>query len=165
MASRKDKISPAALRSEGVVEVGRASETSLLFVVTRSRLCLFHAADLPDRALDDYAVRRAVDWIEDGGSSTEAARNLGVNQETLRRALLAAGYERLRARVHEQLAHARAARKFGNRRGRPARGLPAGPVAMIPMRRYRPASGDSPCKECPFRRRSAAGWLGDATPQ
>lgn len=35
----------------------------------------------------------------------------------------------------------------------------------MPLERYRPPSGDSPCSECPFRRKSAAGWLGDATPQ
>ncbi len=33
------------------------------------------------------------------------------------------------------------------------------------MTAYRPASGQAPCGECPFRRRSAAGWLGEATPQ
>ncbi len=30
---------------------------------------------------------------------------------------------------------------------------------------YRPVSGEAPCKDCPFRRRSLPGWLGHATPQ
>lgn len=30
---------------------------------------------------------------------------------------------------------------------------------------YRPVSGAAPCKACPFRRSSAAGWLGGATPE
>ena len=29
---------------------------------------------------------------------------------------------------------------------------------------YRPACGAAPCDQCPFRRKSPAGWLGAATP-
>jgi hypothetical protein len=30
---------------------------------------------------------------------------------------------------------------------------------------YRKPCGTQPCKECPFRRTAAAGWLGEATPE
>jgi hypothetical protein len=32
------------------------------------------------------------------------------------------------------------------------------------MSTYRPVCGTEPCSKCPFRRRSPAGWLGEATP-
>jgi hypothetical protein len=115
------RVSPASLRAEGVLEVGCAPGTSILFVRTRVKIHLLHTTSLPDRVLDDYAVMLAVNWIEDHGlPSCEVAKNLGVNQNTLRHALTKAGYARLSASdaQHKQLAGARAARKFGNRRGR-----------------------------------------------
>lgn len=33
------------------------------------------------------------------------------------------------------------------------------------MSGYRPACGNTPCNECPFRRKAMPGWLGAATPQ
>jgi len=114
---------PALLRSEGIIEIGRVG--GLLFVLTKAGLRLMHAKSLPDRALDDYAVQLAVSWIENQGvASAVVARDLGVSQITLRQALSAAGYERLGPLQHERLAHARAARKFGNRKGRLVRLIP-----------------------------------------
>jgi hypothetical protein len=114
------KVSPSALLAEGVFEVGRPSGTSLLFVLTESRLLVLHASSLPDRVLDDYAVQLAVSWIiHQGISSAFVARYyLCVSQDTLRRALADAGYRRLSSERHEDLARARASRRFGNRRGR-----------------------------------------------
>lgn len=111
------RFSPALLLSEGIFETGRVPTTSVLFVVTEEGVRLFHAWSLPDRVLDDYAVNLAVIRIENGDSSQRVARDLGVTEDTLRRALYAAGYQRLDARAHERLAHARAARKFGRQRG------------------------------------------------
>lgn len=112
------RVSPDSLRAEGIIEVGCAGQTSVLFVLTKKKLHLLHGESLPDRALDDYAVNLAVNWIENDAPSCEVARNLGVSETTLRRALAAAGYERLTPAEHEQRAHARMARKLGNRRGR-----------------------------------------------
>jgi hypothetical protein len=113
------KVTPESLRAEGILEIGRAKETSVLFVRTRLKLHLLHSTWLPDRQLDNYAVSMAVTWIEDHGlPSYEVAKNLGVSETTLRSALTAAGYERLSPERHAQLAEARSARKFGNRRGR-----------------------------------------------
>ena len=107
------------LRSDGVVEIGRSPMTSVLFVLTNSRLLLLHAESLPDRKLDEYAIGLAVNWIwHQGLSSAEVARNLSVSQTTLRSSLASAGYERLNPTRKEQLAHARSSRKFANRRGR-----------------------------------------------
>ncbi len=118
MANSKTTFSTSDLRSEGVVEIGRPLTTSMLFVLTSSRLLLLHAESLPDRRLDDYAIGLAVNWIwYQGLSSAEVARNMSVSQDTLRRALSDAGYERLSPTRREQLAHARTSRKFGNRRG------------------------------------------------
>ena len=111
--SRKQKISPGELRSEGVLEIGRASDTSMAYVLTSDRLCLFHVDSVPDRALDQYAVELAVNWIENGLPSSEVAGNLGVSEYTLRCALLASGYERVGvSRCHS------GGRGSGNRRGR-----------------------------------------------
>ena len=113
------KVTPEALRAEGILEIGCAKGTSVLFVRTHVKLHLIHSTWLPDRPLDDYAVRLAVTWIEGHGlPSCEVAKNLGVSETTLRSALTAAGYERLSPEQHDQLARARSARKFGNRRGR-----------------------------------------------
>jgi len=113
------KVTPESLRAEGILEIGCATGTSVLFVRTRVKLHLLHATWLPDRQLDDYAVNLAVTWIEGHGlPSCEVAKNLGVSEPTLRRALTAAGYERLSPEQHEQLSRARSARTFGNRRGR-----------------------------------------------
>jgi hypothetical protein len=115
-------VTPASLRAEGILEIGGATGTSVLFVRTRAKLHLFHSTSLPDRALDDYAVALAVNWIEGHGlPSYEVARNLGVSESALRKALVSAGYERVTPAQHEALTHARAARRFGNRRGRLAR--------------------------------------------
>ncbi len=105
-------VTPAALRAEGVLEVGCAIGTSVLYVRTRAKLHLLHVTWLPDRRLDDYAVSLAMNWIENCGMrSYEVANNFGVSEDTLRRALLAAG--------HERAVSARpAALKRGNRRGR-----------------------------------------------
>ena len=66
-----------------------------LYVRTRLKLHLLHVTWLPDRRLDDYAVSLAMNWIEGHGlPSYVVADNLGVNENTLRKALLAAGYER-----------------------------------------------------------------------
>lgn len=111
-AIARPNVTPAALRAEGVLEVGRAAGTSVLYVRTCVKLHLLHAAGLPDRRLDGYAVDLAVRWIEDCGlPSYEAARNLGVNESTLRQALLAAGHER-------SITTQPASQKRGNRRGR-----------------------------------------------
>lgn len=113
------RITPSSLRAEGILEIGCALGTSLLFVRTRLKLHLLHATWLPDRQLDTYAVNLAVAWIETQGLSSRAvAKNLGVSDATLRRALTTAGYERLSPALQAQLAQARSARKFGNRRGR-----------------------------------------------
>lgn len=112
------RVSPAELRARGVAELGRASSTSVLYVLTSDRLYLFHAENLPDRALDAYAVAQAVLRIEGGVSSAQIARDLGVDAATLQRALLAAGYERVGASEDERRRHDRTARPMGNRRGR-----------------------------------------------
>jgi hypothetical protein len=113
------RVTPASLRAEGILEIGRATGTSALFVRTRVKLHLLHANSLPDRALDDYAVALAVNWIEDHGlPSCEVASNLGVGWPTLRLALAKAGYTRLSPAAYDQLGDARASRKLGNRRGR-----------------------------------------------
>lgn len=120
-STARTAVTPASLRAEGVLEIGCAPGTSVLFVRTRVKLHLIHSTSLPDRVLDDYAVMLAVNWIEDHGlPSCVVAKNLGVNQNTLRHALTKAGYARLSASdaQHKQLASARASRKFGNRRGR-----------------------------------------------
>lgn len=115
----RSRITPESLRAEGILEIDRAQGTSVLFVRTRVKIHLLHSTWLPDRQLDDYAVNLAVTWIEDHGlPSCEVAKNLGVSEPTLRRALTAAGYERLSPEQHGQLAGARSARTFGNRRGR-----------------------------------------------
>lgn len=113
------QVSPASLRAEGVVEIGRALDTSVLFVLTKGKLYILHAASLPDRALDDYAVELAVNWIENDASSCEVARNLGVSEPTLRLALAAAGYER--PSNERNRPRKGASRTRGNRRGRLAR--------------------------------------------
>jgi hypothetical protein len=112
-------ITAASLRDEGVLEIGCAPGTSVLYVRTRVKLHIIHTTWMPDRHLDDYAVRLAVAWIQDQGmSNIEVAKNLGVNENTLRKALTTAGFERVSAAQQETLVRARAARKFGNRRGR-----------------------------------------------
>jgi hypothetical protein len=106
-------VTPAMLRAEGICEIGRAQGTSVLFVLTRVKLHLFHTTWLPDRQLDDYAVTLAMSWIENCGlSSGEVAGNLGVNEVTLRQAFLAAGYERAAPMVR------RSSTTRVNRRGR-----------------------------------------------
>lgn len=116
----KHSVTPGQLRAEGILEIGRAASTSVLFVRTRVKLHLLHVTWVPDRELDDYAVRLAVAWIEDQGhASYSVARDLGVSQDTLRKALVAAGYQRLTAPAQAALAVARSRR--GNRRGRLAR--------------------------------------------
>jgi hypothetical protein len=123
------RVTPASLREEGVLEIGCAPGTSVLFVQTKKKLHLLHAASLPDRQLDDYAVMLAVNWIEDHGlPSCKVAQNLGVNETTLRKALADAGYARISPAQQQGLVHARAARKFGNRRGRLARVSAAPPA-------------------------------------
>jgi hypothetical protein len=111
-------VTPASLRSEGVIEIGRAIGTSLLFVRTLKMIHMFHVRSVPDRALDAYAVTLAVNWIENGVPSVEVAGNLDVDQKTLCRALAQAGYERLSPSQTEQRRHARMSYKLGNRRGR-----------------------------------------------
>jgi len=111
------RVTPSSLRAEGILEMGSATGTSLLFVRTRVKLHLLHATWLPDRHLDNYAVRLAVTWIEDHGlPSCTVAKNLGVSEVTLRGALAAAGYARLTPLQSAQLIQARS--KIGNRRGR-----------------------------------------------
>ena len=105
-----------ALRAEGILEIRRATDTSVVFVRTRQRLHLLHATWVPDRQLDEYAVRLAVTWIEGHGlPSCAVAKNLGISEPVLRKALSAAGYERLDPARHAQLADARSARKPGKR--------------------------------------------------
>jgi hypothetical protein len=113
--------------AEGILEIGCAKESSVLFVRTRVKLHLLHSTGLPDRQLDDYAVRLAVTWIEGHGlPSYEVAKNLGVNETTLRSALTAAGYVRFSQEQSEHLVRARSARKFSNRRGRLVRSSKGG---------------------------------------
>lgn len=109
------RVTPASLRAEGILEIGRATDTSVLFVLTREKLHVFHELSLPERALDDYAVQLAVNWIESGIPGYEVARNLGISEVTLQRGLTAAGYMRLSPSQQEQKTHARAARKLGKR--------------------------------------------------
>lgn len=112
-------VTAESLRAEGILEIGCAAGTSVLYVRTQLKLHVLHATWLPDRRLDDYAVSLAVAWIENQGMpSYEVAKNLGVSETTLRGALTAAGYERLTPEQHANLARARSARKIGNRRGR-----------------------------------------------
>ena len=126
-------VTPASLRAEGILEMGCAQGTSVLFVRTVVKLHLLHATGLPDRQLDDYAVSLAVTWIEGHGlPSYEVAKNLGVSETTLRRALTKAGYERLTPKQQGQLASARAARKFSNRRGRLVRAREAAAAGGCP---------------------------------
>ena len=114
-------IAIQTLRDEGVREVGAVHGTSFVYVITRVRMCFFHAAELPHRRLDAYGARLAICWIELGASSCRVAADLGVTEGALRQALLAAGYARTSPEHRAQLASARAARKIGNRRGRLAR--------------------------------------------
>lgn len=108
--------SMTTLRAEGILEIGRATGTSVVFVRTRQRLHFLHATWVPDRQLDEYAVRLAVTWIEGHGlPSCAVAKNLGISEPVLRKALSAAGYERLDPARHAQLADARSARKPGKR--------------------------------------------------
>ena len=110
------EASMAALRVEGILEIGRATDTSVVYVRTRLRLHVLHATWVPDRPLDEYAVRLAVTWIEGHGlPSCAVAKNLGISEPVLRKALSAAGYERLDPARHAQLADARSARKPGKR--------------------------------------------------
>ena len=126
-------VTPESLRAEGILEIGCAKGTSVLFVRTIVKLHLLHSTWLPDRQLDDYAVSLAVTWIEGHGlPSYEVAKNLGVSETTLRRALTEAGYERLSPEQHNQLAIARSARKFGNRRGRLVRSSEAADAGICP---------------------------------
>jgi hypothetical protein len=106
------------LRTEGVLEVGGLAGTSFVYVITRARTCLFHAAELPSRRLDAYGARLAASWIEMGAPSCRVAADLGVTEEELRRSLLSVGYERVSSALRAHLVGARAKRKIGNRRGR-----------------------------------------------
>ena len=110
------KVSAADLRAEGILDVGCASGTSVLYVRTRRRLHLFHVQSMPDRALDDYAIQLAVTWIDMGASLEQVARNLGVDDRNLSRDLAAAGYVRLRSPAVQQRCHARL--HGGNRRAK-----------------------------------------------
>jgi hypothetical protein len=108
-----------ALRAEGIEEIGCAPGTSVLFVRTRKGIHVLHTTWVPERQLDDYAVRLAVTWIESCGMpSCTAAKNLGVSETALRNALLAAGYDRLSPELLAQRTGAREERKIGSRRGR-----------------------------------------------
>jgi hypothetical protein len=111
------RVTLATLRAEGVLEIGRAAGTSVLFVRTRVKIHLLHVTALPDRELDDYAVQLAVTWIDEHGLPGHAvARNLGVGEETLRKALARAGYERALAwRYTPRASRGRGGR--GNRSG------------------------------------------------
>ena len=109
------RVTPASLRAEGILEIGRATNTSVLFVLTNQKLHLFHELSLPERPLDDYAVQLAVTWIESGVPAFKIARGLGVSTPSLQRALESAGYFRLSPSQLEQKTHARAARKLGRR--------------------------------------------------
>lgn len=118
-APSRTTVTPTLLRAEGILEIGCAQGTSVLYVRTRVKLHLLHTTWLPDRRLDDYAVSLAVTWIEGHGlPSYEVANNLGVSAATLRNALAAAGYERLNPKQQAALAVSRSARRLGNRRDR-----------------------------------------------
>ena len=113
------RITPSALRAEGVVEIGAALGTSVLFVLTRRGLHLFRSDALPDRTLDRYGVDLAVTWMGLGAHSEHVARDLGITEANLRRSLLAAGYQRLTSAQLEQRQYSRMRRgRGGNRRGR-----------------------------------------------
>jgi hypothetical protein len=113
----RTRLSPAGLRAEGVLETGRPPGTGMLYVRTRVKLYLMHETWLPDRRLDDYAVRLALNWLENHGlPSYEVASNLGVNDATLRQALLEAGYERALPAQHASRMNKTLT--IGNRRGR-----------------------------------------------
>lgn len=111
-------FTPAQLRAEGVVEVGGIAGTSVLYVITQRRLVLLDATRVADRALDAYALRLVVTWIEEHGlSDVQIARNLGIDPHHLSLELRRAGYERLSQAQLQQLDAARASRG-GNRHGR-----------------------------------------------
>ncbi len=90
-----ERVTPASLRAESIIEIGCATGTSFLYVLTKKKLHVLHTSGLPDRKLDDYAISLAVNWIENGMPSYEVASNFGISEPTLRYALAAAGYERL----------------------------------------------------------------------
>jgi hypothetical protein len=92
-----DHIKPEQIRAEGVLDIGAAEGTSVLFVLTRKRLHLLHTTWIPDRCIDAYAIKLAVHWLEDGMSGCKAAENLGIGEATLRKALADAGYAHLNA--------------------------------------------------------------------
>ncbi len=83
-------ISPKALRAEGVLELGRVGAT--LFVLTKKRLHLFHAAGLPSRKLDAWGIERALHMLRGGQVFiAELANQLGIREEHLREDLYTAG--------------------------------------------------------------------------
>ena len=155
-ATPRTRLTPAGLRAEGVLEIGRVTGTCMLYVRTRVKLYLMHETWLPDRRLDDYAVRLALNWLENHGlPSYEVASNLGVNHATLRQALLEAGYER--ALSTERKPKMNGQLKIGNRRGRfmrrgTASELPAGD----PRRKRFPASNAAGAKK---KQPPGATWL------
>jgi hypothetical protein len=110
-------IAVQALRDEGVLDIGGIPGTCFVYVITRTRMCMFHVVELPPRRLDEYGAYRAVYWIERGTPSCRYAAKIGVTEPELRRALLSIGYARLKPAALAQLADARASRKIGNRRG------------------------------------------------
>lgn len=157
----RTRLTPAGLRAEGVLEIGRVAGTGMLYVRTRVKLYLMHETWLPDRRLDEYAVRLALNWLENHGlPSYEVASNLGVNDATLRQALLEAGYERVlsterKPKMNGQL-------KIGNRRGRfmhrgPTSELPAGK----PRRKRNPSFNVKSATTARAKKKSPPGatWL------
>jgi len=88
------RVTLAELRAERVLEVGRATGTSVLFVLTERGLHLLHVEAVPDRRLDGYAIQLATTWLEYGHSAYEVASNLGITAAHLASELDAAGYER-----------------------------------------------------------------------
>ena len=111
-------IAVQILRDEGVLDVGGVPGTSVVYVVTRRRMHMFHATELPSRRLDAYGAHRAIYWLERGTPSWRYAIRIGVTETELRRALLSIGYARLPPARLAQLEAARSSRAIGNRRGR-----------------------------------------------
>ena len=86
-------ISISALRDEGILEIGAATESgSLLFVRTKKRLVITHLSWLPRRELDAYAIDVAACLIDSGETMVNVAREFSLRTPELHRELKRAGY-------------------------------------------------------------------------
>lgn len=86
------KLDAIRLRDEGVLELGRAQASSVMFVLTQRRLVLFHVHEMPARRLDAWGIARAIERLEDGAAVSELAADLEIDMTQLGRALATAGW-------------------------------------------------------------------------